>query len=168
MSEQQNKLTQMAGQSSAAIQLKRLTQSAALSSGTQHIAQLMPEEEEPLQGKFASEAIQRKETSPSGGGLPPTLKSGVEQLSGVSMDDVNVTYNSSKPAQLSALAYAKGTDIHLAAGQEKHLPHEAWHVAQQKAGRVKPTTSVEGVAVNDDPQLEREADVMGAKANTVI
>ncbi|HAP61901.1 MAG TPA: hypothetical protein DCR93_21180, partial [Cytophagales bacterium] len=32
-----------------------------------------------------------------------------------------------------------GTDIHLAPGQQKHLPHEAWHVVQQKQGRVKPT-----------------------------
>jgi hypothetical protein len=24
-------------------------------------------------------------------------------------------------------------------GQEQHLPHEAWHVVQQKQGRVKPT-----------------------------
>ena len=44
------------------------------------------------------------------------------------MDDVNVHYNSNKPAQLQAHAYAQGTDIHLGPGQEKHLPHEAWHV----------------------------------------
>ena len=29
-----------------------------------------------------------------------------------------------------ALAYAQGSDIHLAPGQEQHLPHEAWHVVQ--------------------------------------
>ena len=81
------------------------------------------------------------------------------------MDDVSVHYNSSKPAQLQALAYAQGTDIHIAPGQEKHLPHEAWHVAQQKQGRVKPTMQMKvGVPVNDDAGLENEADVMGAKA----
>lgn len=58
-------------------------------------------------------------------GLPDTLKNGVESLSGYSMDDVKVHYNSDKPAQLNALAYAQGTDIHIASGQEKHLPHEA-------------------------------------------
>ena len=119
------------------------------------------EEEEPLQGKFAS-PIQKKENNT---GLPDNLKSGIENLSGYSMDDVKVHYNSDKPAQLQAHAYAQGTDIHIASGQEKHLPHEAWHVVQQKQGRVQPTLQMKGnVNVNDDAGLENEADVMGAKA----
>lgn len=97
-------------------------------------------------------------------GLPDNLKSGIENLSGYGMDDVKVHYNSSQPAQLNALAYAQGTDIHIAPGQEKHLPHEAWHVVQQKQGRVRPTMQMKGVAVNDDKGLEKEADVMGGKA----
>jgi|GEM_PF-4364226 len=98
-------------------------------------------------------------------GLPDHLKSGIENLSGHSMNDVKVHYNSSEPAQLNAHAYAQGTDIHIASGQEKHLPHEAWHVVQQKQGRVKPTLQMKGkVNVNDDKGLENEADVMGAKA----
>jgi len=98
-------------------------------------------------------------------GLPDTLKTGVESLSGYSLDDVKVHYNSSRPAQLQALAYAQGTEIHLGPGQEKHLPHEAWHVVQQKQGRVRPTIQMKaGVNVNDDEGLEREADIMGGKA----
>lgn len=98
-------------------------------------------------------------------GLPDNLKSGVENLSGYSLNDVKVHYNSSQPAQLHALAYAQGSDIHVAPGQEKHLPHEAWHVVQQKQGRVQPTIQMkQGVPVNDDAGLEHEADVMGAKA----
>lgn len=98
-------------------------------------------------------------------GLPDKLKSGIENLSGHSLDDVKVHYNSSKPAQLQAHAYAQGTDIHLASGQEKHLPHEAWHVVQQKQGRVKPTMQMKGkVNINDNATLEKEADLMGAKA----
>lgn len=97
--------------------------------------------------------------------LPDQLKSDIENLSGHSMDDVKVHYNSAKPAQLNAHAYAQGTDIHIASGQEKHLPHEAWHVAQQKQGRVKPTTQMKGkVNINDDNGLEKEADMMGRKA----
>jgi hypothetical protein len=89
----------------------------------------------------------------------------MENLSGHSMDDVRVHRNSDKPAQLNAHAYAQGTDIHLASGQEKHLPHEAWHVIQQKQGRVKPTMQMKGkIDVNDDAGLEKEADVMGSKA----
>ena len=118
------------------------------------------EEEKPLQGKF--NPVQKKANNT---GLPDNLKSGVENLSGYSMDDVKVHYNSAQPAQLNALAYAQGTDIHVAPGQERHLPHEAWHVAQQKQGRVQPTMQMkEGVPVNDDAGLEHEADVMGAKA----
>ncbi|NEO73143.1 MAG: DUF4157 domain-containing protein [Moorea sp. SIO3H5] len=97
-------------------------------------------------------------------GLPDRLKAGIESLSGYSMDDVRVHYNSEKPAQLQALAYAQGTDIHVGPGQEKHLPHEAWHVVQQKQGRVKPTVMRKGgVKINEDKGLEKEADMMGAK-----
>ena len=99
--------------------------------------------------------------------LPETLKAGVEHFSGVSMDDVRVHYNSSKPALLQALAYTEGTDIHVGPGQEGHLPHEAWHVVQQKQGRVKPTMQMKGATINDDTSLENEADVMGRRANAV-
>ncbi|MGK7910509.1 MAG: DUF4157 domain-containing protein [Synechococcus sp.] len=120
----------------------------------------MPEDEE-LQMKSELEDTQQK---PNNTGLSDQLKQGVEQLSGMSLDDVNVHFNSSKPSELNAHAYAQGTDIHVAPGQEQHLPHEAWHVAQQKQGRVKPTQQLAGAPINDDPALEKEADEMGAKA----
>lgn len=123
------------------------------------------EEELPMQGKFAA-PVQREEAAPAPNrtGMPDNLKSGIENLSGHSMDDVKVHYNSSKPAELQAHAYAQGSDIHVAPGQEQHLPHEAWHVVQQKQGRVQPTMQAKGVPVNDDVGLESEADTMGAKA----
>ncbi|OCX54759.1 hypothetical protein BEL04_02245 [Mucilaginibacter sp. PPCGB 2223] len=118
-----------------------------------------PEEELPAQGKFVTQ-LKKNNT-----GLPDNLKSGVENLSGMSMDHVKVHYNSPQPAQLNAHAYAQGSDIHVASGQEKHLPHEAWHVVQQMQGRVQPTMQMkESVPINDDKGLETEADVMGAKA----
>ncbi|MCC8155365.1 MAG: DUF4157 domain-containing protein, partial [Tannerellaceae bacterium] len=97
-------------------------------------------------------------------GLPDDLKTGMENLSGYSLDDVRVHYNSDKPVQLNALAYAQGTDIHIASGQEQHLPHEAWHVVQQKQGRVHPTMQLQEINVNDNEELEKEADMMGGKA----
>ena len=96
-------------------------------------------------------------------GLPDDLKAGVENLSGYSLDDVRVHYNSPEPAQLQALAYTQGTEIHVGPGQEKHLAHEAWHVVQQMQGRVKPTMQMKGVQINENKGLENEADVMGAK-----
>ena len=122
---------------------------------------------ESLQRKadMANNAAQREEAPhPNNTGMPDNLKSGIESLSGFSMDDVRVHYNSSKPATVQALAYTQGTDIHVAPGQEKCLPHEAWHVAQQMAGRVSPTTNINGMPVNDNAALEHEADVMGEKA----
>ena len=97
--------------------------------------------------------------------LPDNLKNGIESLSGSSMDGVKVHTNSDKPAQLNALSYANGTDVHLAANEEAHLLHEAWHVVQQKQGSVKPTTQLNSdITVSDDPGLEKEADEMGSKA----
>ena len=112
---------------------------------------------------FASQqfTLQRK---PNNTGLPDQLKSGIEGMSGFSMDDVKVHYNSAKPSQLQAHAYTQGTDIHVAPGQEQHIPHEAWHVVQQKQGRVQPTMQMNGQNINDDRGLEKEADVMGAKS----
>lgn len=109
----------------------------------------------------AAVPIQRKENRT---GLPDTLKSGIEHLSGYSLDDVQVHYNSPAPAQLQAHAYAQGSNIHVAPGQEKHLAHEAWHVVQQKQGRVSATTQLKGFSINDHSVLENEADEMGNKA----
>jgi 5-methylcytosine-specific restriction endonuclease McrA len=112
-----------------------------------------------------AKTVQKKENKT---GLPDNLKSGVESLSGIDMSDVKVHYNSSHPAQLNAHAYAQGNQIHVAPGQEKHLPHEAWHVVQQKQGRVKPTMQLKGkVNINDDAGLEKEADVMGGRAKSI-
>lgn len=97
--------------------------------------------------------------------MPGALKSGLEALSGMDLSAVRVHTNSSKPAQLNAFAYTQGHDIHLGPGHEQHLPHEAWHVVQQMQRRVQPTLEARGrIPINDDAGLEREADVMGAKA----
>jgi len=133
--------------------------------------QMKGSEEEKLLQKKPFQLTKAKPAAPVGNthsnqtGLPDNLKGGIENLSGIAMDDVKVHYNSAQPAQLNALAYAQGINIHIAPGQEKHLPHEAWHVVQQKQGRVKPTMQMKGgAAVNDDKGLEHEADVMGARA----
>lgn len=162
-----------------ALQMKQMQEMAQTSSQTsdmarlQHLADNGPKamQLKALQALGPSptsgtESVQRKDAAPANNtGLPDTLKNGVEKLSGHSMNDVQVHYNSAKPAQLNALAYAQGSDIHIGPGQEQHLPHEAWHVAQQKQGRVSATKQLKGqVNINDDAGLEREADIMGAKA----
>lgn len=123
----------------------------------------------------ASAASRREEPRPASGlwhrlatrsPLPAGLQEGIERLSGVAMDDVAVHYDSPVPAELRALAVTQGTAIHLGPGQEQHLAHEAWHVVQQKQGRVTPTDEAGGVAVNTEAHLEAEADAMGERARS--
>jgi hypothetical protein len=72
------------------------------------------EEEGLVQGKFGASPIQRQQDhTPNNTGLPDDIKAGIENLSGYSMDDVSVHYNSPKPTQVQAHAYAQGTDIHM-------------------------------------------------------
>jgi hypothetical protein len=135
--------------------------------------EISEEEDEPVQGKMIG-TVQRQEIpeeeplqkkSENNTGMPDSLKAGVENLSGIDMSNVRVHYNSSKPAEVGALAYTQGINIHVAPGQERHLPHEAWHVVQQVQGRVRPTMKMKGLGINDDPSMEHEADMMGAKTD---
>lgn len=136
--------------------------------GNQAVCQLLSSTREDK-----NEVIQKNEDSlqmkkENETGIPDNLKSGVESQSGLSMDDVRVHYNSDRPKQVGALAYTQGTEIHVAPGQEKHLGHELGHVVQQKQGRVKPTAIINGVEVNDDENLEREADTIQMKNDKVL
>jgi hypothetical protein len=143
----------------------RVLQQRALSEAAHKSSRMVaPREEKPAlagkalepQGAGAMSAgllpAQREEKT-NNTGLPDHLKSGIESLSGMSMDHVKVRYNSDKPAQLQAHAFAQGNEIHLGAGQEKHLPHEAWHVVQQAQGRVRPTLQMKTGAIKDDPPI---------------
>ncbi len=127
----------------------------------------MPEEEELLQGRFSA-PVQREAAAGAATAttaLPSALRGGLESLSGTDLGDVRVHYGSAQPARVGALAYAQGRDIHVAPGEERHLPHEAWHTVQQRQGRVPATGTIDGVPLNADPALEREADTMGRRAS---
>lgn len=129
-------------------------------------AQRMTTEEDELQMKSATPPVQRK-----GEGMPEPVRAKMEQTFGTDFSDVMV-HTGNHAEQVGALAYAQGNDIHFAPGQynpetskgQELLGHELAHIVQQKQGRVKPTTEVNGMAVNDDPSLEREADQWGIKA----
>lgn len=161
MTQQMSQRTQTRAQSAAKPAQRAPKKKLAQLAPKKKLAQLAPKKK-PLQMAVKKKPVQRAARSD---GLPPAVQRGVEALSGMSMDHVRVHYNSPKPAQLNAHAYAQGSDIHVAPGQAHHVPHEAWHVVQQAKGRVRPTVQMaQGVAVNDDRHLEREADVMGARA----
>ena len=119
-----------------------------------------------IQRKLSARADERERprSSSMSGGLPLGLRAGIERLSGLSMDDVRVHYNSEQPREVGADAFAARSDIHVAPGAERHLAHEAWHVVQQKQGRVPAQSRIAGAPVNTDPALEREADRFGHRA----
>lgn len=127
------------------------------------------ENKEALQGKFDG-PVQCKAENQTG--IPDAVKQRMEDSFGTDFSDVHVHPDSSKAPEVGALAYTQGTDIHFAPGQFKPetsagqqlLGHELAHVVQQAEGRVQPTTEIGGMPVNDDPALEHEADVLGAKA----
>lgn len=125
--------------------------------------QRLPESEE--------EELQMKAEQTNQTGMPTHVKQKMEAAFQTDFSDVRI-HQGNEAREVGALAYTKGTDIHFAPGQyqpetdagQQLLGHELAHVIQQKEGRVKPTTSVKGVPVNDDPSLEQEADQLGAKA----
>ena len=163
----ENQSATIADKRPATLAQNRIMASMGSGSGVQRTAQLQAI----MSGPAPVQRVKEDETQikdtfvENNTGLPDQLKTGLENISGISLNDVQVYSNSSQPGELSAHAFAQGTDIHLAPGQEKHLPHEAWHVVQQKQGRVQPTKQMgDGVNVNDHPGLEREATQMGQRA----
>lgn len=143
--------------------------------------QEIPDEDELFQGKFTAQAqidedellqekpVQKMENAT---GMPDGLKTKMDSAFNTDFSGVKIHSNSDKATNVGALAYTQGTDIHFGPGQFKPdtskgrelLGHELTHVIQQEQGRVKPTTEVQGIAVNDDPGLEKEADNLGRKA----
>jgi hypothetical protein len=112
-----------------------------------------------------------KKKKPAQGKMPEKVQQKMESTMNADFSDVNI-HVGSKASSVGALAYAQGNDIHFAQGKfnpntsdgQALLGHELAHVVQQRQGRVKATTSVNGLPVNDDRSLEKEADMMGAKA----
>lgn len=135
------------------------------------------EEEEPLQAKmqprgaipsFGKVVTQAKADA----SIPAGVRGKMESTMGADFSDVRVHQNSSQASAIGAQAFARGNDVHMAPGKfnpssqsgQELLGHELAHVVQQREGRVQPTIQAKGVPVNDDAGLEKEADILGAKA----
>jgi hypothetical protein len=110
---------------------------------------------------------------PTVGGEPlePTIQARMERSFRHDFSTVRV-HQGRAAADLGALAFTSGKDIHFAPGQydphgsrgQELLGHELAHVVQQSSGRVQPTVQGKGMSINDDERLEREADEAGARA----
>ncbi len=111
--------------------------------------------------------VQRAVSVPQSGGkpLPEAMQRQMEGAMGQDFSSVRV-HEGAHATQLGAVAFTQGENVHFAPGTynpdssagQRLLGHELAHVAQQRAGQVAATGSVGGVALNDDPSLERAAD----------
>jgi ribosomal protein S18 acetylase RimI-like enzyme len=103
--------------------------------------------------------------------IPAPMRTKMESAFNTSFADVKV-HEGNHVGSVGAIAYTQGNHIHFAPGRfnpETHsgqalIGHELAHVVQQRQGRVKPTTQVNGLAVNDQSDLEQEADTLAQKA----
>lgn len=89
--------------------------------------------------------------STSGGQpLPEPIQHQLESRSGFDLSEVRVHVGHPMPVSLNAQAYTRGNDIFFAPGAydpgsekgREAIAHEAWHVVQQKQGRVKPVAEL--------------------------
>ncbi len=90
----------------------------------------------------------------------------------VDFSTVDVFKNDPSAQDMGALAYTQGNEVHFAPGQydpssqkgKELIGHELTHVVQQREGKVQPTQKGNGIAINDNPDLEAEADQLGQQA----
>ena len=123
--------------------------------------------DEPIQKSDGQQASATSATSTSGN-LPEPIQAKATSVLGHDFSGVQVS-ESDSATSLNARAYAQGESITFAPGQydpgstsgQQLIGHELTHVAQQREGRVQPTVQKKGYRINDDRQLEREADQKG-------
>lgn len=128
---------------------------------------------QPIQAKGFNgkplQPIQRKQTSRFG---ETQMKANVSSITNTNVMDAQVNYNSPKPSQVGAVATAQGNEVNIATSKQNTPPellgHELAHVAQQQNGEVKPTIQAKnGTQINNDPILEKKADIIGAQAKAM-
>src|SRR5690606_33539359 len=106
----------------------------------------------------------------SGQRLPAAVQARMEHAFAADFSGVRVHPESTRPASIGALAYARGNDIYFSPGHYdpgstrglELIGHELTHTIQQRAGRV--AVQGKGGGIESDPRLEAEADEMGARA----
>ncbi len=104
--------------------------------------------------------------------LPETLRLQMEESLEQDFSAVKVVTNSEEAVQNRAEAFAAGDEIHFAPGfynpetaeGKELIGHELAHVKQQREGRVAATSEINGMPLNEDPDLEKEAVELGALA----
>ncbi len=119
------------------------------------------------QAEFPTESLQ---PATSGRPLPKFLREKMESAFDTDFSNVRV-HEDGNAEQIGALAYTRGKNLHFAPGQfrphstegQKIIGHELTHVVQQRSGHVF-LPQGEDLPINSNSKLEREADIMSAKA----
>ena len=102
--------------------------------------------------------VRQNKKNPDHIAVHDNVKAKVEKVSGLSLKDVNIVFNSDKPKKLNAHAFTQGTNVWIGPGKEKYLEHELKHVVQQKEGRVPFKKNDYGYPIVQRNDLELEAD----------
>ncbi len=147
--------------------------------------QRLVEEEEEIQRKKNTGNSSGPASTSTKTNMPEDVQTKMEGSFGTDFSDVNIHKNDSSATDMGAHAYTQGNNVHFAPGQydpsstkgQELIGHELTHVVQQRQGRVQAmaaklgwgtsnqaATGNTGMAINDSPTLENEADIMGAKA----
>jgi len=119
----------------------------------------------------ASEAHALLQMSGPGRPMPAETRESMESSFGADFSSVRVSEGPEASA-MGAQAFTQGERIHFEPGRyqptstagKSLLGHELAHVVQQREGRVQATGQANGVAINNDPSLEAEADQQGSAA----
>ena len=111
--------------------------------------------------------VQRKNAE-----LPEAFQAKMENALGTDLSNEKIVKDSKLAEDAGAKAMNMGGETHFAPGQfnldskegQELAAHEFAHQKQKEDGLVKQTGEVNGMALNDDPALEKDADNKAAKA----
>ncbi len=142
-----------------------------------HEKQANLEEDELLQGKFKlnnetdQNPIQQKKDDKNSS-IPKNVMNKMESSFNTDFTNVNIKKDSQQAIDIGALAFTQGNSVHFAPGQFKPetkkgqelIGHEFAHVVQQREGKVKANKQIGKFPINDNKNLEKQADEQGKKA----
>ncbi len=97
----------------------------------------------------------------------------MESSFNTNFSNINIKKDSQQATDTDALAFTQGNNVHFAPEQLKPetkkgqelIGHEFAHVVQQREGKVKANKQIDKFPINDNKDLEKQADEQGKKAD---
>ncbi|MCL6435939.1 MAG: DUF4157 domain-containing protein [Leptolyngbyaceae cyanobacterium HOT.MB2.61] len=174
-------LKSKAGSDNSQIQITQVAQSphpilqlqaAVGNEAVNHLLKKPPGHHEPTPATDFFRGLSHEFMQQSGGQpIADGIRQSMEQRLDTDLSDVNVHTDAKADwlnRSLNSLAFTSQRDIFFRQNAynpghptgQKLLAHELAHVVQQTQGQVQPTQQINGVAVNDNSELEPEADAI--------